>query len=197
MDEILIAPIIAATVSILALAISNIVAIIENRKRRNIDVVTAQTVKNKERNWSCSVKILACTNPLLFVEHKNSSLIGVNEIKEFLSLNKKELLIACSELEIQMMGAKEISLSILNAMRDLVKIFLKCCAEPDEQKLKMLEHKHSYFRKLMAAYDSATWKYIKIQSDGKKRTDQFNDIYKTRIADFEKAKDKLDGWLDK
>jgi len=58
----LFAPMIAAIVSIIALCVTNIISIIENKKGRHISVVTNQTIEHKERVFKNATEIIALTH---------------------------------------------------------------------------------------------------------------------------------------
>ena len=91
METSLLAPMIAAIVSIIALCVTNIISIIENKKSRHISVVTNQIIEHKERVFKNAAEIIALTHPLLVYDPCENDLLRL----------KKRLLIACSEFEMR------------------------------------------------------------------------------------------------
>ena len=185
MDIALIPPVIAASVSILALAITNIIAIFEKRKERNLSIVTKQTIENMTANKKNASKILTLTHPAMLTD------IAVLNIPSA----KREILTACSDLEMQMKIKYSAETEIISAMRSLTGVFFRCCQNPDDGKTRTdLFAKHALFAELMSVYDYADWRYIKSQAQGKKKTAQdFESIYKEQRLIFEKS-EKAEGW---
>ena len=187
---------IAATVSIVVLAISNIINVVENRKRRNVDVITVQLARNKDAMRASVSRILAFTNPLLFTEPKDTLFFGGKDHDGLWTFNKKELFLACGEFEMQTAGASKRSIDMLNAMRAAVKAFLRCLVQCDETSLQELSARRAQFRQIMTAYDSGAWEYIKVQSDGRKHKNLFGELYRARLARSVGLQDELEDWLD-
>ena len=161
MENNLLAPMIAAIVSIVALCVTNIISIIENKKSRYITVVTNQTIEHKERVFKNASEILALTHPLLIIEPCENDLLKL----------KKKLLLACTEFELRIRPVYNETFEQISAMRRLVKLFLKYKKQPTNNNIDFdkLYEAHSEFLMLMSCFDSANWHYIKMQSDGKKR----------------------------
>lgn len=168
MDKALIAPMIAATVSILALCVTNVMTFLENRKNRNVSVITKQTIETKEKVYQNAVKILAQTNPLLLTEPRAAD-------------SKKEVLTACSGIEVLLRTTRSEGLDIINVMRALVKAFFE--KNPD---VKRVQELHTQFREMMSTYDSAYWSYIKHQSSGKRnKKGSLASNFKRKLEDYE------------
>lgn len=183
----LIAPMVAAIVSIIALCVTNIVSIIENKKSRHISVVTNQTIEHKERVFKNAAEILALTHPLLIDDPCEDNMLRL----------KKRLLIACSEFEIRIRPVHYETFEQITSMRSLVKIFFKCLKEKNNTiDYKKLSEAHSKFRELMSSFDSANWHYIKLQSDGIKReAGTFAKLYLKQKNEFEKFDNNLKEWI--
>jgi len=189
METNLLAPIAAAIVSIIALCVTNIISIIENKKSRHISVVTNQTIEHKEMVFKNAARILAMTHPLLVYDPCEDDLLRL----------KKKLLIVCSEFEMRIRPVYSETFEQITAMRNLVKIFFKCLKKRKDNidDIKKLSEEHTKFRELMSSFDSANWKYIKLQSDGKKREEgTFAKIYKEQQKDFYEYNEKLKEWTD-
>jgi len=185
----LLAPMVAAIVSIIALCVTNIVSIIENKKSRHISVVTNQTIEHKERVFKNAAEILALTHPLLVDEPCENDLLRL----------KKRLLIACSEFELRIRPVYPETLEQITAMRCLVKSFFHCLKLQygNTENIKELSEAHTKFRELMSSFDSANWHYIKLQSDGKKwKPGKFAQLYKDGRIDFDKVINKPKEWVD-
>jgi len=169
-DPYVVAATVGATASLAAVAVTNILKLREDRKKRNINVITQRTSDYKENCKRCAAQILASTHPLLLLDPKIPG-------------NKEILVQAMSEFELTIRigtgdaGENKDGVEINNAMRELVKTFLR--VEKGEGDISDLEQKHDNFRELMSAFDSACWKYIKNQSDGKIRKGIFTGIYRS------------------
>ena len=189
MEIAFITPIIAAIVSIVALCVTNIVSIVENKKGRHITIVTNQTIEHKERVFQNVAKILTLTHPLLIDDLRENDLLRL----------KKQLLIACSEFEIRIRPTSNETFEQITVMRSLVKIFLKCLKEQKNNiaDMKKLYEAHTKFRELMSCFDSASWYYIKLQSDGKEReAGTFTQLYASQKCEFDKLANRPIEWID-
>jgi len=149
---------ITATVATASLAVTNALSYLENRKKRNIAVVTNQSIAHKEACRECASQVLAQTHPLLLSEPSVST--------DELFAIKQNLLEACSKLEIMISVGTEEEQYIYtdNAMRELVKTFFAVAY--GEEDMSSLVEKHTHFREVMVAFDNACWKQLKGEADG-------------------------------
>jgi len=190
-DPLVVAAAVGATASLAALAATNMMSFIENRKKRYVDIVVPQTIEHKNTAKNLAGQILALTHPLLLVEPK----ISATKLLE----HKVELLHACSAFELTIrMGTEDSEensdhMCMHNSLRNLVTTFFEVVA--DKQEVSLLEEKHADFREVMSAFDSASWRFSKRQVSGKNRKSFFHDIFVSKL-DCVRNSEKPVSWIN-
>ncbi len=182
MDTAILSVVIANVVSILTLAVSIIIEVVENKKSRWVKTITVNgTLVHNEMVRDCNSTILALTNPLRLRP-------GMT-----LSHEDESALFKCiSKLETHLTIAVESEADILIAIRNLINNFMQYVATPnDELREEVIKWREKYFF-LISVYDFADWKYIKSQIRGKGTLHNFESCYQDILAMYSVADKNVD-----
>jgi len=179
MNAAIVSVIVANAVSILALVVSNVIQIIENKKSRYVTKITTETIAHYEMVRECSVVILGLTNPI--------------RLAPDIPLNPEDLaslITAVSKLETYFVIVIKEEVEILTSMRKLVNAYMKYLSAPaKEQREEMIRLRDDFYL-LISIYNYADWKYIKSQIRGQKTVKDFESYYKEERQSFQDAKTK-------
>jgi len=187
-NPVIVGALVTGAAAVTSMAVTSVMNFAENKKKRNVAIITQQSTAHKASVKRLASHILAGTNPILLAEPS----IPESELPKL----KQDLIKACSELEITIrIGTEDPEenndhLQINNTMRELVQTFFQVSTGQEE--MSKLTQSHTTFREMMSAFDSACWRYTKLQADGKKKKGVFSSIYKTKLActqDAEKPQD--------
>lgn len=188
----------ALATPMVSLAVTNILQLIENRKKRNISVITTQAMEHKKDCRENAEKIIAGTNPVMLLKDPK---LPSNELFE----HKKTIIAACSALEMLIQTGtgnnirNENNLQLHNTMRSLVNTFFDVAVgnTPMDESLKSeLVKLHGDFTEQMVAFDAASWEYVEKQSDGKNRIPSIFPSLRASMVATVKGAMKPQAWVD-
>lgn len=188
----------ALATPMISLAVTNILQLIENRKNRNISVITTQSMEHKKDCRDHAGKIIAGTNPIMLLKDPK---LPSDELFE----HKKSIIAACSALEMLIQNGtgndirNENNLQLHNTMRSLVNTFFDVAsnkASMDESLKTELVKLHSDFTEQMVAFDAASWEYVEKQSDGKNRIPSIFPRLRAQMLTTVKGAMKPQAWVD-
>ena len=184
MDVALISALMAASVSVLALVITKIVEMMENRKNRYASLITKQTIESMLHIRRNTATILSHTHPAII------NLINEDEISKI----KKELIASYINVEAHFKIILPMELEILNNMRHLITLFFKYCETFDDSFVQKIADQNKKLTEIVAPYDYSDWLYCKDQAWYRKKTYiDFEKIYCEQKQLFAQS-NKPDDW---
>lgn len=177
MDIAVISIILANMISILTLAVSIIIQVIENKKDRYVTKITTETIAHNTMVQECSVVILSLTNPIRLATTTSLS-----------SEERDSLITAISKLEMHFVIVIKQEVDLLISIRKLVNAYMKYLSDPTtEQREKVIQLREDYYW-LISIYNYADWRYIKAQIRGQKDVKDFEIYYKEQMEAFQASK---------
>lgn len=180
MDAAILSIIIANIVSILTLAVSIIIEIIENKKTRWVKTITVNgAIAHNNMVRESSAIILSLTNPL--------------RLKDDFKLTPQEgndLFIAIAKLEVHFSLSIKEEAELLIIIRKLAGTLNKYQQDHSQDlRIAVILLREQFFNKI-SIYDFADWKYIKSQIKGRGTEINFEHFYEKEEIAYKLAEQK-------
>ncbi len=177
MDIVIILQIITIGISLITLVSNAVITINENRKKNYLDLTTSYRIEVLTKTRELMSNIVTLANPMVC---RNAA--GNNEyIKELVKIK--------TDLDIILKDINEEELELKKLVGDIVGDVYNYLNNPDLEKEEYINHKLEKLLYLYSIYDSADWKFIKMQSTGKifdnKEWLEFYEHYKNKFPNID------------
>lgn len=177
MDIVIILQIITMGISLFTLIFNAVITINENRKKNYLDLTTAYRIQVLTKTRELMSNIVTLANPMVC---RNA--VGN---KEYI----KEIVKVKADLDIILKDTNEEELESKNLVGDIVRDVYIFFNDPNLEKEEMINCKLRRLLYLYSIYDSADWKFIKMQSTGKifdnKEWLEFYEHYKNKFPNMD------------
>jgi len=174
-DSTILVAIIANVVAIIALFISNMIVIFENKKNRYTSIISKQTLENMLMLRENASTILSYSHPEVIDAHRQKS------DPTF----KTDIVKASYNIEIELKAPLEMERVLMNSVRSLVSVAIQYYENKSDALYNELNRRSRSFSNLISVYDYSNWLYIKSQSSGKRKEFiDFDTIYQNQVREF-------------